>query len=133
MNTEFSNYLKANPNVAKQLYSDVQNLNFDGMDDAVKEPFQIPWPIVFIAPLVIALFYAVCNMSQAPGVDTTTSTTYVPGGQPAVKSSRDDFLRKTVSKVKIETESSSRSGGGGSYGHHTSSGGYSHGGGGHRR
>lgn len=104
-----------------------------GMDDSVKEPFQFPWLIVFIVPLIVALIYMAANMKQAPGVDTTSSTTYVPGGQPYIKTSRDDFIRKTVSKVKIETESSSRSGGGGSYGHHTSSGGYSHGGGGHRR
>ena len=104
-----------------------------GMDDAVKEPFQFPWWLVFVLPAVIALIYMASNMSQSPGVDTTSSTTYVPGGQPHIRSTRDDFLRKTVSKVKIETESSSRSGGGGSYGHHTSSGGHSHGGGGHRR
>ena len=103
-----------------------------GRDDSVKEPIHIPWAIVFVATTVIALIYAGVNMSQAPGADTTTATTYVPGGKPNLKVQRDDFLRKTVSKVKIETDSS-RSSGGGSYGHHSSSGGYSHGGGGHRR
>lgn len=106
-----------------------------GMGDSAKESYQFPWVMVLIVPTVVALIYACVNMHQAPGVDTTTATTYVPGGKPIMKSRRDDFLRKTVSKVKIETESSSgsRSSGGGSYGHHTSSGGHSHGGGGHRR
>lgn len=37
LNTEFSNYLKANPDVAKQLYNEVQNLNFDNItDEAIK-------------------------------------------------------------------------------------------------
>lgn len=94
---------------------------------------QIPWAVVVVIPVVVALIYAFSNMKQSPGKDTTSATTYVPGGKPAMKNQRDDYLRKTVSKVKIETSSSSRGGGGGSYGHHTSSGGFSHGGGGHRR
>ena len=104
------------------------SVNYEG-----KEKFRFPWFFVILAPMIIAGIYAAANMHQAPGKDTTTAMTYVPGGQPALKASRDDFLRKTVTKVKIETSSSSRSGGGGSYGHHTSHGGYSHGGGGHRR
>ena len=94
---------------------------------------QLPWGLVLIVPVVIALIYAFANMKQKAGDVTTSSMTYVTGGQPHENARRDDFLRKSVSKVKIESSSSSRSGGGGSYGHHTSSGGFSHGGGGHRR
>ena len=93
---------------------------------------QLPWGLVLIVPVIIALIYAFANMKQKAGDVTTSSMTYVTGGQPHENARRDDFLRKSVSKVKIES-SSSRSGGGGSYGHHTSSGGFSHGGGGHRR
>lgn len=94
---------------------------------------QIPWGVVVVIPVIVALIYAFSNMKQAPGKDTTSPTTYVPGGKPEMIGQRDDYLRKTVTKVKIETSSSSRGGGGGSYGHHRSSGGFSHGGGGHRR
>lgn len=96
----------------------------------------LPWLTIWVVPLVIALIYAFAKMHQKPGVDTTTPLTYVPGKQPHVLRREDTFLRKSVSKVKIETESSGSrggGGGGGSYGHHTSSGGHSHGGGGHRR
>lgn len=93
--------------------------------------FRIPWILVLIIPVVVAAIYAASNMHQTPGKDTTTATTYVPGGTPGLKVKRDDFIRKNVTKVKIETDSS-RSGGGG-YGHHVSSGGHSHGGSGHRR
>ncbi|MBE5864143.1 MAG: TPM domain-containing protein [Lachnospiraceae bacterium] len=104
-----------------------------GKTDGASEPIQIPWAVVLIVPTIIAAIYAGANMKQAPGKDTTTPMTYVPGGKANMNAQRDDFIRKSVSKVKIETSSSSRSGGGGSYGHHTSSGGFSHGGGGHRR
>lgn len=106
-----------------------------GVDQDAKGSKQLPWPAVLIVPVIISLIYAGVNMSQKDGAVTTTSTTYVPGGQPIMNAQHDDFLRKSVSKVKIETSSSSgsRSSGGGSYGHHTSSGGHSHGGGGRRR
>ena len=103
-----------------------------GEDESGIESLQLPWIVVLVIPVIVAIIYACANMKQAPGKDTTSSTTYVPGGKPYMNGQRDDFLRKSVSKIKIET-SSSRSGGGGSYGHHTSSGGFSHGGGGHRR
>ena len=110
----------------------IKRIAYYGMPDGAGEPIQIPWAVVVIVPAIIAAIYAGVNMKQAPGKDTTTSTTYVPGGRGNMNVQRDDFIRKNVTKVKIET-SSSRSGGGGSYGHHTSSGGFSHGGGGHRR
>ena len=111
----------------------IKKIAYYGKTDGASEPIQIPWAVVLIVPTIIAAIYAGANMKQAPGKDTTTPMTYVPGGKANMNAQRDDFIRKSVSKVKIETSSSSRSGGGGSYGHHTSSGGFSHGGGGHRR
>ena len=112
----------------------LKKIAYYGKADGASEPIQIPWAVVLVIPAIIAAIYAAVNMKQAPGKDTTTPMTYVPGGKPEMVAQRDDFIRKNVTKVKIETSSSgSRSGGGGSYGHHTSSGGFSHGGGGHRR
>ncbi|MBO5986388.1 MAG: TPM domain-containing protein [Lachnospiraceae bacterium] len=116
----------------------IKKIAYYGEEDAnggvrQKGSAQLPWWLMLGAPIVIALIYAAVNMKQKAGAVTTTAMTYVSGGQPTENVRRDDFLRKSVSKVKIETSSSSRSGGGGSYGHHTSSGGFSHGGGGHRR
>ncbi len=107
-----------------------------GMDEGDLGVEQLPWPGILVIPVIVAIIYALVNMKQAPGKDTTTATTYVPGGQPMMRGRKDEFLRKNVTKVKIETSSSSSgrsSHGGGSYGHHVSSGGHSHGGGGHRR
>ena len=110
----------------------LKKVAYYGHEESAETSHQLPWWLVLGAPVIISLIYAAKNMKQTPGVDTTSSTTYVPG-QPVMKDQRDEFLRKNVTKVKIESSSSSRSGGGGSYGHHTSSGGFSHGGGGHRR
>ena len=91
---------------------------------------QLPWVVVLAIPVIVAILYCMTNMKQKAGVDTTSATTYVPGGHPEMRAQRDDFIRKNVTKVKIETSSSSGSRGGGS---HRSSGGFSHGGGGRRR
>lgn len=99
---------------------------------------QISWGAVVVVPIVVAVLFVLININQKPAQDTTTARTYVAGGQPRVRQRQDDFLRKTVSSVKIQTDSGSRSSGGGhrgggSAGHHVSSGGHSHGGGGRRR
>lgn len=108
-----------------------------GQNDSNGEVVHLPWFLVPILPLIVALIFAFSNMKQVPGKDTTNPTTYVPNGNYVMRAERNDFIRKSVSKVKIQTESSSggsrSGGGGGSYGHHISSGGRSHGGGGHRR
>lgn len=92
----------------------------------------IPWILILIAPLVVALIYAFAKLHQSPAMDTTTSRTYVSGGDPVMNTQSDDFIRKNVVTRRIETNSGSggRSGGGG---HHVSRGGVSHGGGGRRR
>ena len=82
---------------------------------------------IAIFSLAVALIYVLFNWSSKVGNRTTSSTTYVENGRPTITHQGDVFLRKSVSKVKIETSSGSGSGG------HISSGGHSHGGGGHSR
>ena len=81
---------------------------------------------IVIFSLVAALIYVLINWSSKVGDRTTSSTTYVENGHPTITHQGDVFLRKSVSKVKIETSS-------GGSGGHVSSGGHSHGGGGHSR
>jgi len=75
------------------------------------------------AALLIAVIYVLVNWTTKAGSRTTSSTTYVANGRPNISVKRDVYLRKSVSKRKIESSS----------GGHTSSGGFSHGGGGHSR
>ena len=84
---------------------------------------------ILIAALVIAVIFLLVNWSSKKGKRTTSSRTYVVGGNPTFRRREDRFLYKNVTKRKIE--SSSGSGGGG--GSHRSAGGHSHGGGGGRR
>lgn len=98
---------------------------------------QLPFMVILVVPLIVALVYALVNLHQKPAQDTTTASTYVEGGKPVMKSQTDDFIRKNVVTRRIESSSggggssrsSSHSGGGG---HHTSRSGASHGGGSHR-
>jgi len=85
-----------------------------------------PLYIIFAA-FLIAVVYILINWNSKAGVRTTSSTTYVESGRPQIRRKQDTFIRKSVSKVKIETSSGGGSGG------HMSSGGHSHGGGGHSR
>lgn len=89
-------------------------------------PGYVPCLIGFIT-CVIFIFL---NWSSREGRKTTTATTYVAGRQPEFRVSQDRFLRKTVTKRKIQTNSG---GGGGSGGHSHGGGGGHHGGGGHSR
>lgn len=96
--------------------------------------FSFSFVTAVLVPLLIAGIYASANLHQKQAEDTTTASTYVAGGKPVVKEKSDDFIRKSVSTVRIQTSSSSSSSGGssGGGGHHTSSSGASHGGGSHR-
>ncbi len=93
---------------------------------------KLPWLLILIAPIVIAVIYASAHLVQSKAKDTTTAKTYVENGKYTVTDSRDDFIRKNVVSRRIETSSSGgvRSGGGGG---HRSGGGVRHGGGGRRR
>lgn len=93
---------------------------------------------VFMISTIVAGCYLLANFIQTKAKNTTLASTYVEGGVPILRSRSDDFIRKSVTKHRIESSSGGGGGGGshsggGSHGHHTSSGGHSHGGGGRRR
>ncbi len=115
----------------------VKQLAYWGAADERENP-GLPLGAIVFLPLVIAAVYIVVHLRQAPAKDTTAATAYVAGGKPIMKEKTDTFLRKSVTKRRIETSSGGGGGGGshsggGSGGHHTSSGGHSHGGGGRSR
>lgn len=109
----------------------------DLIDQYVKEinPYTVNTKPNMTMPIVISAFvmliFILVNWKNKGGKKTVTSSTYLVNNR-AVFTVRDDiFLRKSVSKVKIATQSSGGGGGGG--GHHISGGGGSHGGGGRSR
>lgn len=95
-----------------------------------KGNISLPLWMILVTPAVIAAVYFSVHRTHKKAEDTTTASTFVRNGKPVMNESRDEFIRKNVTSVKIETNSSgSRSGGGG----HRSSSGVRHGGGGRRR
>lgn len=91
-------------------------------------PGYLPWVIGLVSCAVFILL----NWRSKEGKKTTTAITYVAGRQPNFRVSEDRFLRKTVTKHKIQRSSSGgghHGGGGRSHG----GGGGHHGGGGHSR
>ena len=127
-------YIDTNPK--KAYAAGIKRLAYWG-DETDRSEVEVPWLAVFGLPTIVALIYMISNMIQSAGQVTTTPLTYVPGGKPLLIDKQDNFLRKSVSKIKIERSSSGGGGshhsGGGSHGHHTSHSGHSHGGGGRRR
>ena len=83
--------------------------------------------ISVIIGLVAGLIFFFVNFGGKKGSSTVGTRTYVKNGQADIKERQDIFINKTVTRRKIETDTSS------SGGSHTSAGGHSHGGGGHRR
>ena len=122
--------LKAEPEPAKAYAAAIKRIGYWGERAERSGKLTIPWPVVILVPFGIAGIFCMIKLQQKPGEKTITATTYVAGGQPAFRIQRDDFVRKSVTKVKIQSSSGGH--GGGSAGHHTSSGGHSHGGGGRR-
>lgn len=94
----------------------------------------LPWFLVLVIPVPVALIYAMVHLTQKKAENTTRVNAYVVGGKPQLHGKTDDFIRKSVVTRHIQTSSGSgggsRSSGGG--GHHISSSGASHGGGSHR-
>lgn len=88
-------------------------------------PAGIPW----IAGIIAAVIFALCNWRAKRGAKTTTATTYVEGMEPQFRVREDRFIRKSVVQHKIQSSSGGSHGGGRSGG----GGGRSHGGGGHSR
>ena len=87
-------------------------------------PGYVPW----LAGIIAAVIFCVANWRSKEGKKTTTATTYVAGREPVFRVSQDRFLRKMVTRRKIQTSS----GGGGGGRSHGGGGGH-HGGGGHSR
>ncbi len=130
--------IETNPYEAYRVYVDtlcdiVSDREYYGELESTK------WVSVLTLPTIIAVIYLFVHMYRKKDRDTTTANTYVAGGKPVMNQASDQFLRKHVTKRRIETNSSSgggsrssgRSSGGG--GHHRSSSGASHGGGSRRR
>lgn len=98
-----------------------------------EKPFQIPWVFGVLSATLVAFVYATANMKAPRAMVTTTATSFVHDHTPIMNSQTDNFIRKSIAKAVIVSESGgSGHSGGGSYGSHTSSGGHSHGGGGRR-
>ena len=100
----------------------------------VQDDGEILNPLVLIfGSFVIAMIFLAINCIGRKGKKTTTSATYVAGGRPVIRLKEDRFIRKSLSKAKIQTSSGSGGGSRGGGGSHRSAGGSSFGGGGHRR
>lgn len=87
--------------------------------------------ISLILGLISGLIFWFVNRGSKKGKTTVTPTTYVEKSQPRMKVREDQFITRTVTRRRIETNSGSGSSGGG--GGHISSSGTTHGGGGHSR
>lgn len=88
------------------------------------------WGLVIFVPIIVAIIFALVNLRRPKAKVTTTSTTYVAGGEPRLNHREDTFIRKNVVTRRIQTNTGSSGGGGGS---HRSSSGVRHGGGVRRR
>lgn len=78
---------------------------------------------IVVFAFVVAAIYVIASWKSKAGKKTTTGITYVTAGRPNVKRKQDAFIRKSVSKVRIQ--SSSGGGGGGHSGGGHSGGGHS--------
>ena len=87
--------------------------------------------IAVIIALVVTLVYFLIHKSSKAAANTVKNETYLEG-MPEFPIREDRFIRKSVTKTRIETSSGGPGGGGGGGGH-ISGGGGSHGGGGHSR
>lgn len=90
------------------------------------------WLVTFLIATVTAFIYAFAILKTDKAKNTTTASTYVAGGKPVMRVSRDDFIRKHVATRHVPRDSGSSGGSSGGGGHHTSSSGASHGGGSRR-
>ncbi len=88
-----------------------------------------------VVSAVVAACYAGIHLRKNKAKDTVAANAYVSGGQPQMRVRRDDFIRKSVVKHRIETNSGGSHGGGGGGGRggsFSSSSGRSYGGGSRR-
>ncbi len=126
---EFYEYVDSNPYRAYREF--VEHVARDMSPNRTK--VEIPWYVPIVVAVVATVVFILLNLSNRKGRKTTTQRSYINGGQPHMRHKEDLFIRKSVTKRKIETSSGGGSGSSGGGGHHTSSSGASHGGGGHSR
>lgn len=92
---------------------------------------------VFFLSTIVAVIYLFVNITHNKARDTTNAFTYMSTTNPEITNKQDEFMRKSVTHVRIDTNTGGGGGGsrssGGGGGHHVSRGGVSHGGGGRRR
>ena len=97
---------------------------------------RMPWPLVILAPAVVAFVGIMLMKGSKGGKMTTTGKTYIQNGVSGLTANKDDYVRTDVSKTYSPVSSGSsggRSGGGrSSGGGGRSSGGRSHSGGSRR-
>lgn len=117
-----SNPYRAYKTYVNDFYHDMMGINVAHLN----VPGFVPW----LAGIIAAVIFILCNWRAKRGAKTTTATTYVGGREPQFRVREDRFIRKTVTQHKIESSSSGGHGGGHSGG---GGGGGSHGGGGHSR
>lgn len=104
-----SNPYRAYKTYVNDFYHDMMGMNVVHMN--------IPGWATVIVGIISAVIFVICNWKAKRGVKTTAATTYVDGMEPRFSVRQDRFLRKSVVKHKIESNSSgggSRGGGGGS-------------------
>lgn len=118
---------------------DVYRAYSEFVDEAVKlldyrRVSPVYYPVALIISSVLSAFYASKCMKYNKAKDTTAANAYVPGGEPVLRSRRDNYIRKHVTHRQIPSIGSGGSGGSGSGGggFHYSRGGAGHGGGSHR-
>lgn len=86
---------------------------------------------ILIPAIIATVIFVAVNWQARSGEKTTTAATYLNGEQERFLNKQDIFVRKSV--VKHHIESNSGKSGGGHSGGHSGGGGGSHGGGGHSR
>ena len=96
----------------------------------------MPWPLVILAPAVVAFVGILLMKGSKGGKMTTNGKTYIQNGVSGLTANKDDYVRTDVSKTYSPVSSGSsggRSGGGrSSGGGGRSGGGRSHSGGSRR-
>ncbi|HOB19595.1 MAG TPA: TPM domain-containing protein [Candidatus Atribacteria bacterium] len=85
-------------------------------------------PVVYVIAAVIALIATLAVSSASRGTASITNRTYEESGSFELILSRDDYLRETTSRVKINSSSGAASGGSKGSSVHRSSSGRTHGG-----
>ena len=107
-------------------YNYLVELVADYMDPTSTLGSELGGGISVLIGLVVGLIFFLVNRGGKKGKKTVDSKAYVKSEKANILERQDVFITKTVTRRKIETQSSSG-------GVHRSAGGHSHGGGGHRR